>query len=487
MASTTIEHFSGSTPTLDLVYSDVWLPPLYCRRILCFQLPEGSSHERALDCLKRGLQPLVDGTPELGGQVVVLPARNAESVPWKGFKAYKGATLVIKDLRHNFPAFAELEANGFPIAEFKDRLLVPVPVEIQPDPNPEMVVQATLIEGGLLLTVCLLHNLTDGNGMNAIMIALGEQCKLAAEVEGPLEPRVMQTDRRPMLDLTGSKTSLDDHPAYSYAKGAFAPHVAPSDTENKQENGATLEETPLAEGHDEAQHAAAFPKVHTHTYRISPAAASALKSAATTESRVSTHDAVAALMWRTLILARHKAGRLTADKTSTYSFPHNARRYVEFPKDWVGNCCYLVSASVPVARILEPNSLPILASAIRAALNAVNKDVVGGLMELRKPCTYDIAWWPFSEVHEPWILMMTSFYHSELYGTDWGASLGNVKHFTTSDEGAFGGYRSSGFVGPRLPGEGCDVSLGLDEEEEAFVSGDELWREYVQEMRGQEV
>lgn len=477
MALNDTYHIAGPAPKLELVYSDVWLPPLYSRRILCFELPSNSSHEKALGCLKRALQSLVDGTPELGAQVVVLPAQNGEKAPWRGFEGSQGIKLIVKDLRQDFPAFADLEAGGFPVAAFKDRLLVPVPVKIQPDPNAEMVVQATLIEGGLLLAVCLCHNLTDGNGMNAIMIALGEQCKLAAGLEGPLDPRRMMTDRKVMLELTGSKTSLDDHPAYDRKEGAFAPHTATSDVNDKQENGGAI----VAEEQTEKQHDDTSSKVQTHTYRISSEAASSLKATATINNRISTHDAIAALMWRTLTISRYKAGRLSADKTGTYSFPHNARRYVGLPKDWVGNCCYLTSASVPVAEILKPDSLPVLASAIRAALNAVNKDVVGGLMELRKPCTYDITWWPFAEVNEPWILMMTSFYHSELYGTDWGAALGDVKHFTTSDEGAVGGFRSAGFVGPRLPGEGCDVSLGLDAEEEAFVKEDELWRQYVEE------
>lgn len=214
---TTTHYITGPPAHFDLIYSDVWLPPLYSRRILCFQLPQESTHEIALEILKRGVQSLVDGTPVLGGQVVFVPGEEREDgVPWKAIRPGKGIELVVKDLRHHhhssgttnengtkndeepFPTYAELESTNFPITAFKDSILVPVPVPIMPLPLPQTVLQANLIEGGLLLCVCMAHELTDGNGMNAIMLALGEQCKHASESEGELEPRVMDLDRRVM-------------------------------------------------------------------------------------------------------------------------------------------------------------------------------------------------------------------------------------------------------------------------------------------------
>lgn len=491
MASTT--YIQGLEPELELVYSDVWLPSLYSRRILCFELPDGSSHANAIEVIKRGLQSLVEGTPELGGQIVVIPAKNGYKTPWKGIEPYKGIEFVVKDLTQNFHSYRELEAMGFPITAFKDQLLIPVPVTIQPDPNAEMVVQANLIEGGLLLSVCLCHNLTDGNGMNAIMIALGEQCRLAAQTSDALPPRKMKTDRTPLLEAKGSKTDLKDHPAYGFYEGAFIPHVAaPEDDATKTESQQRPDNEAVTELEIEQQAEklaiADSPdpprsQVQTRTFRISATASSSLKSAASELAlNVSTHDAIAALMWRTLIVARHKAGRLDDNKISTYTIPHNARRYLGLPKEWVGNCCYFISASFAVSEIIASNSLPRMASAIRAALSAVNSDVVGGLMQLRKPCTYDITWAPLFEVNEPWTLMMTSFYHSELCGIDFGTALGKVKHFTTSDEGAMGGYRSTGFVGPKLSNQGCDVSIGLDQEEYELVMGDPLWKKYMGEL-----
>lgn len=497
MASTTF--IQGPEPRLDLAYSDVWLPGLYSRRILCFELPSGSSHARAIEIIKRGLQSLVDGTPELGGQIVVLPPENGYIVPWKGMRPHKGIEFIVKDLTRTFHSYRELEDMGFHITLFKDQILVPVQVTIQPDPNAEMLVQVNLIDGGLLLSVCLCHSLTDGNGMNAVMIALGEQCRLAAQSSDALTPKKMKVDRTTLLQATGSKTDLRDHPAYGFHKGAFVPPAATVDSQNddsekeshqrpdnnavtKEEIEQQVEKLTITGPTDKPKS-----EKQVRTYHISASSSSSLKSAASDgASNISTHDAIGALLWRTLIVARHKAGLLENDKICTYTIPHNARRYLGLPKDWVGNCCYFISASFPVSEIIAPGSLPKMASAIRAALSAVNSDVVGGLMQLRKPCTYDITWAPLAEVNEPWTLMMTSFYHSELFGIDFGAALGRVKHFTTSDEGAMGGFRSTGFVGPKLPDLSCDVSVGLNEEEYELVMGDELWRKYMTELARRE-
>ena len=308
MALSEIRFISGPTPKLDPVYSDVWLPGIYSRRILSLELPDNSTHERALDCLQRGLQSLVDGTPELGGLVVALPVEdkaNKEDVPWKAIKPYKGIEFRIKDLKSEIPSYKELESKGFHVAAFKDDLLVPVAVMYQPEPNAVMILQASLIEGGLLLTVCLCHSLTDGNGMNAITIALAEQCKLAAQVEGALKPRAMNMDRKVMVELTGNKKELSDHPAYGRVEGAFKPKIGTEEAPTHDENGTKepLKDSVIMEDEPEKQAAATPPPPQVHTYRISTAKAAALKEIASAQGRVSTHDAIAALMWRTLTVS----------------------------------------------------------------------------------------------------------------------------------------------------------------------------------------
>lgn len=75
---------------LDLAYSDVWLQSLCSRRILLFENPPEPSHEKAIGVLEAALQSLVDGTPELGRQVVLMPAVDEDKVPWRGIRPSRG-------------------------------------------------------------------------------------------------------------------------------------------------------------------------------------------------------------------------------------------------------------------------------------------------------------------------------------------------------------------------------------------------------------
>lgn len=471
-------YISGPEPKLELSYNDVWLPGLYSRRILCFELPPTSSHERVLHVLKRALQSLIDGTPELGSIVELVPAERDGQLPWKALRPGNGIELIVKDLLASFPSFEELEAKNFLLPEFKDKVLMPVAVEIQAEPNPQTRVQLNLIEGGVLLSFCECHALADGNGMNTIMAALGKECKRAAKLPGKLPPHLLNIDRSVFNDLGEVETDLKDHSAYGFLEGAWLPHPAPVEAPKEDSEQAAPAEPPIP--------SEPAPEVTVHSYRITSPSAAALKAAATTDShRISTHDAIAALIWRTTILARRKAGKFSSpDQISTITLPVNARKHLAIPKAWIGNCVYFLAASFPVSEIIKPTSLPLMASAIRTALNAITPNKVAGLMSLRRRHPYDITWWPFFEINKPWIVGMTSLYHSELYGTDWGEAFGIVRHFTTSDEGAVGGFRRCGAVGAKFGdgNGGCDVAVGFDGEEIGFVRRDGVWNEYFSEL-----
>lgn len=355
---------------------------------------------------------------------------------------------------------------------------MPVAVKIQAEPNPQTRVQLNLIEGGVLLSFCECHVLADGNGMDVIMAALGEECKRAAQVAEGLRPRQLDIGRSALNGLDEVHTDLKTHPAYDFLEGVWLPHPAPVETPNGNNAQPVHGEPPIP--------SEPAPKVTVHSYRVTSPAAAALKGIATADSaRISTHDAIAALIWRTTIIARHKAGKFSSsDQVSLITIPTNARKHLGIPNTWVGNCVYFIAATLRVEEIIKPNSLPLVASVIRAALNEIDHNTVAGPMSLRRKHPYDITWWPLSNVGKPWIVGMTSLYNSELYGTDWGDAFGSVRHFTTSDEGAVGGFRRCGCVGAKLGdgGGGCDIVMGFDEEEFEYVKKDEVWNRYFKEL-----
>jgi hypothetical protein len=103
-------------------------------------------------------------------------------------------------------------------------------------------------------------------------------------------------------------------------------------------------------------------------------------------------------------------------------------------------------------------------------------------MEMRKTQIYDLTWAQFFAVAVPHILASLSFYHSQLYDTNWGNAFGRVKHFTTSNERGAGGFKMAPSVGAKLSDGGCDVVMGFDDEELQHVKGDGPWNRYFREL-----
>ncbi|EME83796.1 uncharacterized protein MYCFIDRAFT_214506 [Pseudocercospora fijiensis CIRAD86] len=472
---------TGPDPKLELVYSDVWLPGLYSRRVMVFELPSTSSHEKVIDVVTRALKALVQGTPELGADSVVVPNASPydPKLPWRALAQGKGIELVIKDLSKEIPSYKDLEAAKFPLSAFRDDLLMPIPGSIMPEPQPVAKFQLSFIEGGVLLSVCIYHHLTDGNGMNTITKALGELCKQASEQSGDLPPRAMDTDRTIFKNLNGGLTDIKHHPAYNIDNtGAFIP-------------GAHHDESPPETNTKES------PAFTPHYYHLTPSKALALKSHASRHTPVSTHDAISASIWRNLIQTRVQTGELTdLNQLSTYTIPHNARKHLNLPSTFVGNCTYFIIAQAKISEILEneEDSIPFLARKIREALHKVDREVVEGMFTLRQQHTYDLSWWPILQAHNPEIVGFTSFYHSELLGDHWGSVMGGeVKHFSSTDSGAFGRmFPRAHFVGPKIFGEGggggggggCDVYIGIAREEGEFFRNNKGWGRFFK-LRGE--
>ncbi|KAM3417069.1 hypothetical protein BST61_g8646 [Cercospora zeina] len=423
---------TGPEPTLKLVPNDVWLPGLYSRRVLCFELPQSSSQDKVVDVIQRALKALVQGTPELGATSIVVQdaAPYDATKPWRELAPGKGIELVIKDLTVSMPSYKELEASGFPLSEFRDSEVMPIEGPIVPEPAAVSKFQLNFIDGGVLLASCIYHHLTDGNGMNAIMRALAENCKKATETSGDLPPHVLDTNRA----------------VFDVPRG-FTPGVS-HDEAPPEVNG--VEPPPP-------------PQFQPHYYHISAENAQALKEYAGSISPVSTHDAISAALWRTLIISRVSSGELTdLDKSTYFTIPHNARKYLNLPPTWIGNLTYFIIAHATIREVTQPESLPLLASRIRTAMSAVTPAHVHGVITLRKKHPFSLSWWPIMVAGEPNIVAMTSFYHSELLMSDasdgsplvdWGSALGpEAKHFTSTDLGAFAAqFQRAHFVGPKLP------------------------------------
>jgi len=148
-------------------------------------------------------------------------------------------------------------------------------------------------------------------------------------------------------------------------------------------------------------------------FQITPARLTELKQAATTVNpRISTHDAISTLTWRSVILARYKAGMIPNLNTKIkFHSPTDVYRFVGLDKDYGGNMVYYITCKMPLHDLLGPDSLPKLAALIRSTFETRDKELVAGYSSLCKTLL-DLDQVPFG-----WIETMTTTASS--MGSSW--------------------------------------------------------------------
>lgn len=117
-----------------------------------------------------------------------------------------------------------------------------------------------------------------------------------------------------------------------------------------------------------------------HTYYMSAKALIALKKAASAQSTnnnewISTADAIAALIWRSIMVARHVAGILPAGATTHMTQPLDGRALLNLPEPYFGNAFYITRVSIPLSELADPeNGLRVAARALRADIQAMTAE-----------------------------------------------------------------------------------------------------------------
>ncbi|KAJ7261815.1 hypothetical protein B0H12DRAFT_1231458 [Mycena haematopus] len=287
----------------------------------------------------------------------------------------RGIELVVKDLREAMPTFEELEVANFPPVRLPWALLMPIPRDLNNDrPHAACKLQFSAIDGGTILTFAMSHSVSDGVGTDDWMRILTEETRLAQEESAGMSERpeavTVGQDRSLLCNMKSDlEFNIEHHPAYML-KTLPAPDTPASEQAPSNVFGATSSEIPIL-------------------LRLSPAGVAQLKADATTPGapRISTHDALCALMWRTVLLLR--SGRSSAQSMplsaiSNLFMPSDARRYLpDLPSPlgnrtspYVGNAVYQLRATLDLATLLSPSGLPLAASEVRRAITAVTPALV---------------------------------------------------------------------------------------------------------------
>ncbi|KAJ6513083.1 hypothetical protein C8R45DRAFT_333998 [Mycena sanguinolenta] len=449
------------------------LPPIdarhmfhFCRRLLIFRCSSDAQREAQLAAFRSGIQALLARCPILGGVVAPLPPgeATADKTDWRTVVPGRGIELVVKDLREAMPTFAELEAANFPPVRLPWALLMPIPRDLNNDhAHAACKLQFSAIDGGTILTIAMSHCVADGVGTDDWIRILTQETRLAQEEstgrsERP-EVATLGLDRSFLCNIQSDLAfDIDDHPAYMFS----VPHTPASAQVSSNVFGATSSKIPVL-------------------LRLSPAGAAQLKADATTPGeRISTHDALCALMWRTALLIRSQrfsAENIPLSVMSNLFMPSDARRHLPvLPSPYVGNVVYQIIAALDTTTLLSQSGLARAASEVRRAITAVTPTLVESYLTfLRDPVASRFIDYRFMDgtTTTTGFAMGTSLGSGDaMYGGDWGKAFGPLVTFRVVGEPV-------NTVLPKLPDGSIETIVSVAPEDVEMLTGAEGFGKYL--------
>lgn len=156
--------------------------PIYTQICLCFAIDDAQAYPRVVETLEAALDKLHVQFPWLAGRVVNEGASASSSGVFKIKAIGEAPRLVVKDLRNDssFPSMETLRLARFPINALDESIVAPRKTQIGAgdSPSPEvLLVQANLINGGLILTFLGQHQAMDGIGQDQIIRLFSKACR----------------------------------------------------------------------------------------------------------------------------------------------------------------------------------------------------------------------------------------------------------------------------------------------------------------------
>ncbi|KAF2151578.1 hypothetical protein K461DRAFT_268730 [Myriangium duriaei CBS 260.36] len=447
----------GPSFEIDLAPLDALHPTVWVCRLLVFKCKSVEQRDAQLLAFKKGLQELVLLCPVLGGQIAL--ANHGIEAKYDLLSG-RGITLVVRDLYASIKPFTQLEKLNFCSSQLPYDLLMPTPDDV----NAACKTQFSSIDGGTIISFAISHNIVDGVGTDEVMRMLSGFTRLAQQA--PLEKRTalecetgtLGLDRSVLRNISSHGVfKIEDHPAYRIT----------SQHGDVMESKSTTQVT----SRDQSQEIPVL-------LRLCPDGLSQLKLDATTSGRsfISTHDALAALMWRSILYIRTQRNEAQGMRSSTTNFfmPSNARQHLNLPASYIGNAVYQLSASLDVSVLLSDSGLQQAAHAIRRAITNVNSDLVSSYMAELK--TRWLDWGFLYDAATTTFGMGTDFSSTILYSLDWGDAFGPMVRYRFPWSAGSAGY----CVLPKLPDGTAEAIVTVRPEEVALLRSEKLFGKYME-------
>ncbi|KAI1138333.1 transferase family-domain-containing protein [Hypoxylon sp. FL0543] len=443
---------------------DAIMPDIDLCFVLCFACAD-THQQRAADVLRWSYARLVSDNPILAAVISLAPATASSRPGSKIVRAAEGetttASLRIRDGRESInESYADLRTSAMPSRHLQASVVLPGLETAVPGVRRTSAAQATFIRDGCLLAFNTSHALMDATGVSRVFSAWAEYA--AAEAAGQAPPSVISlapswTDVATLNPIVGAD---EYHSTLKHNLTAW--HMLGLDYRPQDASSAVLASRITPRGPAE-----------TRLFHIGAAALRRLKDecagTATATKSISTNNALAALIWRSVIEARMlgNANSDTSDPT-TLMVAMSVRDAVAPPigPTYLGNVVLYATAASTVGSLAAPgteSALGLLAQDIREAIKKhQDPDAIQTALRLAASIP-DIS--SLGLVYPTWLetdVVISSLYHLPLPRSSWGHTFGGNSRpdFVRFPQGMFEGIC---FVMPRTEDGSVEVSITMYE------------------------
>lgn len=333
-------------------YQDILgqLPMLqvYSHILYMFPMPKNGSREDIIRNLEKAIVQVREKVPWMGSRVVNVGKGPGNSGLYRVIACSRPEKPIdVKDASDAMPSYSAINERKAPVSMLDSKMLTPVPAFPErfedSDENPAYVtrLQATFIEGGLILDFCIHHNIADAGGHFGF-VRLMAMVMSGKEIPESLLAHANR-DRRNLFPLLSPDEPMLDH----------SHHKRPPITEN----------APLVKP-EPAKY---------HILRFTPAKLVKLKELASQPEGfdpkvpfITTDDALSAFCWQRLVKVR--SHNFPPDTRSRFSRAIDGRKMVGIAPEYMGDVIHNVATFMTFKELVE-SPLSTVASLMRKRLN----------------------------------------------------------------------------------------------------------------------
>ena len=465
---------------------------MYSKRVLCFSLPNGNqeANENIAHLLLTALRFIVDDLPFLAGSIVPV----SKDQPWlHDLRPHGAAYLEVKDHTSKLD-FTELRKARFsPLLLDNEQLCpFPDPTYVRDGPVDVCRLRANFVKGGLLLVVSIIHTVCDGRGISDVLKIFADKIRKVQTGElrdhfvgdEDLPRTAFSFDRTSVLSGHGLIGAIDNHPAWT-----TSPLKLPS--------GCTGTKTRCALFHINSdllrnlKQLASSSSSNTYSAIIDSDPLNNQETFSSDKAaNMSTHDAIAAFIWRSIMLARQRAGIIPDHTATHFSQAVDCRTRLHLPKPYFGNAIYAVKVSLPLFT-LEPANDSFEAFQMRDLQNAaciIRKEVSNVTANKFRDLLAFVERTEMEMLTRPSVLgdlavgsmLLVSYFWFEMHELDFGDVLGSkIETFRLPSQGLMPGMP---VLLPRLPDGSCEFMINEQEEVIKCLHEDKLFLRFAREQ-----